>query len=688
LQQATITVPYPAGTADPQQLRLFTYDPTHQMWAPSAPDAQQYVDTISRTVTATVNHFSIYAVFNIANWKSTYTAITSCTTTPDGPDVDVAFVMDSSGSMTSSDPENLRIAAAKEFVDALDGEDRGGVVDFDDVAIVLQSLTSNKAALKAALDQIDANGGTNIGAGVSTGLAMLRATPVPDQPQLMILLTDGVGAYDQAVTDEAVADKVTIDTIGLGAGTDEALLQRIAADTGGEYHRVATADDLPEVFRNLEGPITNRDYDNDGVEDCDEIDGMVDAATGELITSDPRRADTDGDGLPDGVEVGPRINLGDIEIFGQDLGDLVGQNAVVHVMLSDPRAWDTDGDDLSDAVDLEEGGYPRLSDSDDDGADDRLELEYNSDPLNRDTDADTLPDAYEIQRPELGLDPLEVDHLRKPEYARDFGAGVICGDFCDAHSFPWLVGQLGSGVFVYGDVRDFFAAISDEDWLGAGLNAFGVIPVVGDIVKSGSKISKFAAKAPGEVDEALAATAKIDLLTDAEKVAALKKLIGEARYARLRGAGISTDTLARLAAGRSNLGWLDDAVQAGVVRVGEPGVRFFKPEEGEQWLKTTYGGSGPKYFPTRAGVGGRFVDVFSSGAAHESKVGRMSARSSYKLQLEKDKELLLSSGSGVTSVTWHFFPSDITSKVGPTPGLVGALNSPPPPIPYVIHIPK
>jgi hypothetical protein len=48
-----------------------------------------------------------------------------------------------------------------------------------------------------------------------------------------VLLTDGVGAYSHSLTDRAVASNVTIYTIGLGPDIDGALLQNIAARTGG-----------------------------------------------------------------------------------------------------------------------------------------------------------------------------------------------------------------------------------------------------------------------------------------------------------------------------------------------------------------------------------------------------------------------------------------------------------------------
>ena len=141
---------------------------------------QQTVDTEANTVTATVDHFSIYAVFNIRNWQQTWTALGgSCDPrggTGETVFLDVAFVLDSSGSMSSNDPQGFRRAASKNFVDAMLDQDKGTVVDFDDGARLLQALTSDKAALKAAIDRIDESGGTNIGAGVRVGLNELART--------------------------------------------------------------------------------------------------------------------------------------------------------------------------------------------------------------------------------------------------------------------------------------------------------------------------------------------------------------------------------------------------------------------------------------------------------------------------------------------------------------------------------
>lgn len=218
LTSADITMPFDPTRVGGSEtdLRLFTFDEELHAWVPAADDALQRIDTDANTVTATVEHFTVYAIFDIANWRSTWTALGG-TCTPSGSGdvvfVDVAFTLDSSGSMSWNDPQGLRRSAAKSFVDALAPQDRGAVVDFDHWARLTQPLTSDKDALKAAIDRIDDWGGTNIGAGVSVGLNELARGDEPGRAQIMILLTDGEGSYSHTLTDRATAAGVTIYTI-------------------------------------------------------------------------------------------------------------------------------------------------------------------------------------------------------------------------------------------------------------------------------------------------------------------------------------------------------------------------------------------------------------------------------------------------------------------------------------------
>ena len=70
-RQAEITIHYDPAQAggDEADLRVFVFDEDRQFWQPAA--AAQPVDAAANEVTAAVEHFSIYAVFNIRNWNAT-----------------------------------------------------------------------------------------------------------------------------------------------------------------------------------------------------------------------------------------------------------------------------------------------------------------------------------------------------------------------------------------------------------------------------------------------------------------------------------------------------------------------------------------------------------------------------------------------------------------------------------------
>ncbi|HLD65651.1 MAG TPA: Ig-like domain-containing protein [Pseudomonas sp.] len=103
--------------------------------------------------------------------------------------------------------------------------------------------------------------------------------------------------------------------------------------------------------------------------------------------TDPLKADTDGDGLSDGAEVG-------------------------NIPASSPLKVDTDGDGISDPLELQMGLNPSeaadgLSDKDSDGLSNAREVLLGTTINNPDTDGDTLKDGAEVDQ--LGTDPLKKD---------------------------------------------------------------------------------------------------------------------------------------------------------------------------------------------------------------------------------------------------------------------------------------
>ena len=163
--------------------------------------------------------------------------------------VDVALIIDSSGSMSWNDPSDLRKEAAKVFVDTMQESDQVAIVDFDDGTRVpwhLALVDNNRPAIKAAIDTIDSDGGTNIGAGLQTGYDELNSS-TKDNKKAAVLLTDGQGDYNNEAT--LYANKGwPVYTIGLSDDADEQLLQQIANDTGGRYFQLSDPNDLAGVY--------------------------------------------------------------------------------------------------------------------------------------------------------------------------------------------------------------------------------------------------------------------------------------------------------------------------------------------------------------------------------------------------------------------------------------------------------
>lgn len=135
------------------------------------------------------------------------------------------------------------------------------------------------------------------------------------------------------------------------------------------------------------------DSDGDGIPDHIELE----------IGTDPQDPDTDGDGLTDGQEY---YEYNTDPLVADTDGDGLSDGDEVLVYGTDPLDPDTDGDGISDGDEvLRYRTDPLNPDSDEDGLTDYEELYvYGTDPNNPDTDGDGFTDGQEI---EMGTDPLD-----------------------------------------------------------------------------------------------------------------------------------------------------------------------------------------------------------------------------------------------------------------------------------------
>ncbi|MEJ5866968.1 VWA domain-containing protein [Pseudokineococcus sp. 5B2Z-1] len=706
LVSARISLPFDAATlpGDAADLRVFWLDPENRTWVPAAPDDRQVVDETAGTVTTTTDHFSVYAVFDIRNWGQTWQAVGgTCGPRTDAPggvvDLDVALALDSSGSMSWNDPTGLRRSAAKNFVDALLDDDRAAVVDFDSWASLLQPLTSDKALAKAAIDRIDDSGGTDIGAGLRVALDELRRGDEAGRAQIAILLTDGEGSYDPSLTTQAVSDQVAVSTIGLGTSVDEGLLRGIAESTGGSYYPVASAADLPDVFREIEEDQgdTGEDTDGDGLSDCVEEQGIRSAGH-DPLTTNPLVADTDGDGVDDGSEAGEPYTAFDPS-YAYPVGAL-------YPLWSDPTIADTDGDGLPDPAELDSGSDAWLADADGDGLGDSAELNQQTDPWSADTDGDGFDDAEEVATVDQGFSPIVVDEkVSKWRYVGDFTIGATAGDAYQKDSLAWLAGNLASGGLSFipvvgwvvggiADLRDVVANAIRGDWVGAGFSGAGVIPYAGDAASIIGKTGKFVSRNIDKVDEVASTVARATDLPSAVRTSAVHEAIRRADVdvAVFTRAGFSDADVLALASARVDWKALARMVAGSTAAkvAGTPGLRAGW-RDGEDWFRAVDGGVA-KYLPVPGFSRGRFIDSctdcddIATAVLKEVKTGFVGASASRRAEILRQIDKDAAQMARGADVEWHFLPNrNGGGSLGAHPDIIDALerNN----IPYVVYPP-
>ncbi|MCD8107920.1 MAG: VWA domain-containing protein [Oscillospiraceae bacterium] len=309
------------------------------------------------TVTAVVTHFSTYILLNkIAFdevWENDIKASDQSSSNMTG--IDVVFVIDSSGSMSSNDKSGLRKAAAMAFVDKLGENDRAAVIDFDSTATLYQSFTSDHDALYTAINRVNSSGGTNLSNGMKLAIAQFTSSNYTRQDayKYIIFLTDGNGSYSTTYTTQAAANNIVVYTIGLGSGVDASVLTAIAEGTGGKYYFATSADTLSGIYGDISVETVDYSTDSNGDGISDYYTALINS--GDLLLSSGSCElygvtdmygedcdDWDGDGLKNGEEI--------------YVATINGKTCVV--MKTNPLLVDTDGDGFSDAMEISMGTSP------------------------------------------------------------------------------------------------------------------------------------------------------------------------------------------------------------------------------------------------------------------------------------------------------------------------------------------
>jgi Ca-activated chloride channel family protein len=200
----------------------------------------------------------------------------------------IVLATDVSGSMTATDLEPSRLVAAKRaarsFLGRVPARVNVGIVAFNQQSRVLQSPTTDRAEVNAAIDAMEPSGGTATGDAIDASLRSLdrrQDASGRKPPAAIVLLSDGASTSGRDPVEAARAAKregirVYTVTLGTAEGTitvplkgggtetkqvppDPESLEQIARESGGRAFTAETATGLQEVYERLGSQLSHKD---------------------------------------------------------------------------------------------------------------------------------------------------------------------------------------------------------------------------------------------------------------------------------------------------------------------------------------------------------------------------------------------------------------------------------------------
>lgn len=187
--------------------------------------------------------------------------------------VATALLIDRSASMEDRDKIGDAQDAARAFVGQMRPGDRTALIAFSSRPQTIQEFTADQSDLVEAIGRVRPDGGTAIYDSVIAGVDALKGSA---GRRALLLLTDGQDCRDSNSCPDQYGSRSSLDqaidyanrqgqplyVVGLGDrgsddrdGVDEAVLQRLAQATGGEYFYAPTGDQLAGLYRKLSADL-------------------------------------------------------------------------------------------------------------------------------------------------------------------------------------------------------------------------------------------------------------------------------------------------------------------------------------------------------------------------------------------------------------------------------------------------
>lgn len=176
-------------------------------------------------------------------------------TTLERPPLNLSIAVDVSGSMRGTNISNLREGLFR-MLDDLRPADRISLITFDDTASVLvENVAGDSPELSEAIGLIEADGSTNIYAGLREAYDTVGIHAVEGYQNRVILLSDGEAT--SGITADARVVEMSrqyneqgfgLTTIGIGESFDPELMRELAVTGGGAFYFLENPEAVREVF--------------------------------------------------------------------------------------------------------------------------------------------------------------------------------------------------------------------------------------------------------------------------------------------------------------------------------------------------------------------------------------------------------------------------------------------------------
>jgi Ca-activated chloride channel family protein len=176
---------------------------------------------------------------------------------PRRPRLNIALVLDKSGSMAEARKIDFVREAAHRLVDQLQPGDRFALVTYDDrvdVPIPSEAFEDRRLAHRV-IDGIHPGGATNLGGGLVEGFRQVRRRYDPEGINRVLLLSDGLANRGTTSPDElsriAAGEGeggLSVTTFGVGYEFNEDLLSGLAESGRGTYYYIDQAQHIPDML--------------------------------------------------------------------------------------------------------------------------------------------------------------------------------------------------------------------------------------------------------------------------------------------------------------------------------------------------------------------------------------------------------------------------------------------------------